>query len=143
MSWNPIFLQVGSLLEGIEVRSKGPWPKGAKLRFQTCENRLEGHQESVGCGSKPMVAFWGGCTTHVWSILVGIRMFARGTIWTLTHGQLTASYQTSVPISDVPTANGDIEATRAWPQSGQTEDLQPQEFQRRKTKAPVTIRRSS
>ena len=41
------------------------------------------------CGSKPMVPFWGRCTTHFRTYFSGcIGMFLGGTIWILTHGLL-------------------------------------------------------
>ena len=34
------------------------------------------------------IPFWGRCTTHLKSILVGIGMFTGNTIWILTHGHV-------------------------------------------------------
>ena len=40
-------------------------------------------------GSKPMVPFWGRCTTHFRTYFSGwIGIFTGGTIWILTHGDL-------------------------------------------------------
>ena len=39
-------------------------------------------------GSKPMVPFWGRCTTHLFYFSGWIGMFTGGTIWILTHGQM-------------------------------------------------------
>ena len=44
-----------------------------------------------GCGSKPMVLFWGRCTTQFRPILVEIGMFTGGPIWILTHGHLAVA----------------------------------------------------
>ena len=52
-----------------------------ELRAQPEISRAFGVTQS---GSKPMVPFWGRCTTH----LVENGMFTGGTIWMLTHGHV-------------------------------------------------------
>ena len=60
-----------------------------ELRRISCEQILEGTNKCLlircRCGSKPMVPFWGRCTTH-FTILVGIGMLTGGGI--LTHGHV-------------------------------------------------------
>ena len=43
-----------------------------------------------GCGSKPLVPFWGRSTTHFSLFFAGIGMFTGGTIWILTHTHMVA-----------------------------------------------------
>ena len=46
-------------------------------------------QHPYGCGSKPMVPFWGRCTTHFSLCWWGL--FTGGTIWLLTRGHIDLS----------------------------------------------------
>ena len=53
---------------------------------------------ACGCGSNPMVPFWGRCTTYFRTYFSGwIGIFTGGTIWLLTHGHVRGRCSSAWP----------------------------------------------